>query len=98
MTFPLQVAWIAAAALIAAPALAQTSAPTPTTPMDSVPEKVAPGAKPTEPAQNLSQQLEQQNGVIQPKETDPKIEKPVPKTGDAIVAPPPPTPSPAAPK
>jgi hypothetical protein len=46
-------------------------------------------AKPTPPAQNLSKKLNQSNGVIHPKEVDPAIEKPAPKTGDSNVVPPP---------
>ena len=46
-------------------------------------------AKPAAPAQNLSKKLNQQNGVIHPKEVDPAIEKPAPKTGDSNVVPPP---------
>ncbi len=44
---------------------------------------------PTAPSQNLSKKLDQSNGVIHPKEVDPAIEKPVPKTGDSNVVPPP---------
>lgn len=66
---------------------AQSPAPTPTAPVDSVPDKIAPGAKPAEPAQNLSEKLNQSNGVIQPKEVDPAIEKPAPKTLDTNVVP-----------
>jgi hypothetical protein len=43
---------------------------------------------PTAP-ENLSKKLDQSNGVIHPKEVDPAIEKPVPKTGDSNVVPPP---------
>ncbi len=57
----------------------QAAAQTPP-PLDSVPEKVAPDAKPTEPATNLSQKLDQSDGVIKPKDVDPGIEKPVPNT------------------
>ena len=53
------------------PAFAQ--APKPTAPLDS-----APGAEPTPPAQDLSKQLNQSNGVIHPKEVDPAIEKGAP--------------------
>jgi protein-disulfide isomerase len=38
---------------------------------------------------NLSKQLNQSNGVIHPKEVDPTIEKPAPKTGDPNAVPPP---------
>ena len=44
---------------------------------------------PTAQGQNLSKKLDQSNGVIHPKEVDPAIEKPVPKTGDSNVVPPP---------
>jgi hypothetical protein len=47
----------------------------------------APTATPS--AQNLSEKLNQSNGVIQPKEMDPAIEKPAPKTADPNVVPPP---------
>jgi len=43
----------------------------------------------TPPGQNLSEKLNQSNGVIQPKEVDPAIEKPAPKTADPNVVPPP---------
>ena len=43
----------------------------------------------TAPAQNLSEKLNRSNGVIHPKEVDPTIEKPAPKTGDPNVVPPP---------
>ena len=63
-------------------AFAQTPgpAPTPTTLLDSVPEKIAPSAKPTAPV--LS------NGVVHPKEVDPAIGKPAPKVLDPNVVPP----------
>jgi hypothetical protein len=41
------------------------------------------------PAQNLSKELNQTNGVIHPKEVDPAIQKPTPATGDPNVVPPP---------
>jgi hypothetical protein len=71
---------VAGAILVAGPAFAQ--APNPAAPLDSTP-----GAKPT--SQNLSKELSQSNGVIHPKETDPAIEKAVPKVGDPNVVPPP---------
>lgn len=82
---------LAAAALLAAsPGLAQTPAATPTASVDSVPEKIAPGAKPTEPAENLTQKLDQSNGVIHPKaNVDPAMQKPAPQTGDVNALPPP---------
>ena len=95
MVIPTQFGWLAVVALLAAgPALAETPspAPTPTTPLNSVPEKIAPGAKPTEPVQNFSEKLSQSNGVIQPKEVDPAIEKPAPKALDQNVVRPPGTP------
>jgi hypothetical protein len=81
----------ACATLAGSSALAQTPspAPTPTTPLDSVPEKIAPGAKPTGPTQNLSDKLNQSNGVIHPKEVDPAIDRPAPKVLDPNVIPPP---------
>ncbi len=50
--------------------------------VDSVPEKTAPGTKPNE---NLSQKLDQSNGVIQPQNVDPKMDKPVTTTGSGDV-------------
>ena len=38
---------------------------------------------------NLSDKLNASNGVIRPKEVDPKIEKPAPSTGTSNVIPPP---------
>jgi hypothetical protein len=52
---------------------------------NSVPGESTPAA----PGQNLSQKLNQSNGVIHPKEVDPAIEKPAPKAGDSNVVPPP---------
>ena len=53
-------------------AFAQTSNPTPSPkPPDSVPGQIALSANPTAPAQNLSEKLNQSNGVIHPKEVDP---------------------------
>jgi hypothetical protein len=51
--------------------------PTPAAPLNSA------------PGENLSEKLNRSNGVIHPKEVDPTIEKPVPKTGDPNVVPPP---------
>ncbi len=73
-------AWLAVG-----PALAQAPAP----PIDRGPEKIAPGADPTGPAKNLSEKLNQSNGVIKPREVDPAIEKPAPKAVDPNVIPPP---------
>ena len=64
---------VAGAALAAGAAFAQAATP----------------ETPTAPGQNLSKQLDQSNGVIHPKEVDPAIEKPAPKTGDSNVVPPP---------
>ncbi len=93
---------IGAVILLANSAAAQTTqsapsaAPNGAPPVDSVPEKIAPGAKPAEPTENLTKKLEQSNGVIQPKEVDPAIEKPAPATGDPnVVAAPKPSDAPA---
>jgi hypothetical protein len=71
---------VAGVALVAGLAFAQAPnrTPTPAVPLDSVPGE-----------QNLSKKLNQSNGVIHPKEVDPTIEKPAPKTGDHNVVPPP---------
>ena len=53
-----------------------------------MPEKIAPGAKPTEPAQNLREKLDPSNGVIRPREVDPAFERPAPKALDPnVIAP-----------
>jgi hypothetical protein len=72
-------ALVAGFALIAGWALAQppNSTPTPTAPLESIPGK------------NLSEKLNRSNGVIHPKEVDPAIERPAPKTRDPNVVPPP---------
>jgi hypothetical protein len=70
---------VAGAALMAGSAFAQTTSP--------AQKNTIPDANP--PAQNLSKELSQSNGVIHPKEVDPGIQKPAPKTGDASVVPPP---------
>ena len=82
---------VAGVTLVAGSAFAQTPnpAPTQTAPVDSVPSGATPDAKPTAPAQNLSEKLNQSNGVIHPKEVDPAIEKPAPKAQDPNVVPPP---------
>ncbi len=84
---------VAGVTLVAGSAFAQAPnpAPTPKSPRDSVPGETTPGAKATAPAQNLSENLSQSNGVIHPKEVDPAVEKPAPKTGDSNVVPPPET-------
>ena len=82
---------VAGVTLVAGSAFAQAPnpAPIPGAPPHSVPGEIKPGAKPTGPAQNLSEKLNQSNGVIHPKEVDPAIEKPAPKTRDPNVVPPP---------
>jgi hypothetical protein len=71
---------VAGVTVVAGSPSAQTTNPGETTPGE---------AKPTAPAQNLSEKLNQSNDVIHPKEVDPAIEKPVPKTRDPNVVPPP---------
>jgi hypothetical protein len=78
---------MAGALLASGSAFAQTAAPKP--PNTTVPEKIAPGAEPTGPAKNLSDRLNNSNGVIKPKEVDPGIEKPAPQAEDPNVIPPP---------
>ena len=72
---------VAGATLVAGAAFAQATSP--------APNEITPGANPTAPAQNLSKELNQSNGVIHPKEVDPAIQKPAPHTGDPNVVPPP---------
>ncbi len=48
-----------------------------------------PDANPKAPAESLSKELSQSNEIIHPKEVDPAIQKPAPKTGDPNVVPPP---------
>ena len=72
---------VAGVTLIASAAFAQATSP--------APNETAPGANPTAPAQSLSKELNQSNGIIHPKEVDPGIQKPAPKTGDPNVVPPP---------
>ena len=69
---------IVAAALVAGSAFAQATSPA---------TKNTPDANP--PAQDLSKELNQSNGIIHPKEVDPGIQKPAPRTGDPNVVPPP---------
>ncbi len=71
-----------------APALA-VEAPAPKPPATTIPEKIAPGAEPSGPAQNLSEKLNQSGGVIQPKEVDPDMHKEPPATGDPNIVRPP---------
>ena len=82
---------VAAVTLVAGSAFAQASnpTPTPTAPSDSVPGETTPGAEPTAPIENLSEKLNQSNGVIHPKEVDSAIEKPAPDARDPNVVPPP---------
>lgn len=80
---------VCATAFVAFAAFPAVAATVSSPPVDSVPEKVAPDAKPTEPPKNLSQELDQSNGVIHPKEVDPAIEKPAPKTHTNDVVKPP---------
>ena len=78
---------VAGVAFVAGPSFAQTpnQTPPPAAPLDSVQSETKPGA----PAQNLSEKLNQSNGVIHPKEVDPAIEKAAPNVRDPNVAPPP---------
>src|ERR1700748_10074 len=69
---------VAGVTLFAGTAFCETTSPAP---KDTVPD-----ANP--PAQSLSKELSQSNGVIHPKEVDPDIQKPAPKTGDPNVVPP----------
>ena len=72
-------------AALGAPAAAQTPSPTP--------------AISQPPGKTLSDKLNATNGVIQPKEVDPGIEKTTPQTGDPNVIPPGAAPNgPATPK
>jgi hypothetical protein len=70
---------VAGVTLIARAAFAQATSSAPN----------EPGANPTAPAQSLSKELNQSSGIIHPKEVDPGIQKPAPKTGDPNVVPPP---------
>jgi hypothetical protein len=74
---------VAGVAFVGGAAFAQATSPAP------APNESAPGANPRAPAQNLSKELNQSNGVIHPKEVDPGIQKPSPRTGDPNVVPPP---------
>ena len=71
---------VAGVTLVAGAALAQATSP---------PNEVTPGANSTAPAQDLSKELNQSNGVIHPKEVDRAIEKPAPNARDPNVVPPP---------
>jgi hypothetical protein len=70
---------VAGVTFVASAAFAQATRP--------APNEITPGAK--APAGNLSKELSQSNGIIHPKEVDPGIQKPTPKTGDPNVVPPP---------
>jgi hypothetical protein len=72
--------FIAGVTFVTGAAFAQTTSP--------APNEMTPGGKPTA-EQNLSKELNQSSGVIHPKEVDPGIQKPAPKTGDPNVVPPP---------
>lgn len=79
------------AVLAAGPAFAQAAAPKPAP--TTIPEKIAPGAQPTGPTQNLSRRLDQSDGVIKPgQDPDPGMQKAAPSTGDSNAVPPPGTP------
>ena len=83
---PLQGAVIVAL-LATVPTCAQTLAPRPAP--TTIPEKIAPGAKPTSPSKNLSKELDRSNGVIHPKDVDPAMNKGAPNMRDRNVIPPP---------
>jgi hypothetical protein len=72
---------VAGVTLVAGSAFAQATSP--------APNESTRGANPTAPAQSLSKELSQSNGIIHPKEVDPGIQKPAPHTGDPNVVPPP---------
>jgi hypothetical protein len=72
---------VAGVTLVASAAFAQATSP--------APKDLTPDAKPAAPAQSLSKELNQSNGVIHPKEVDPAIEKPAPNARDPNVVPPP---------
>ena len=73
--------FVAGVTLVAGASFAQAASP--------APNDATPGANSSAPAPNLSKELSQSNGVIHPKEVDPAIQKPTPKTGDPNVVPPP---------
>jgi hypothetical protein len=72
---------LVAGVLFAGTAFAQATSP--------APNEGARGASAPAPAQSLSKELNQSNGIIHPKEVDPGIQRPAPKTGDPNVVPPP---------
>jgi hypothetical protein len=67
--------------LAAGAAFAQAASP--------APNGTIPDANPKAPGESLSKELNQSNGVIHPKEVDPAIQKPAPRTGDPNVVSPP---------
>jgi len=70
-------------------AFAEAASPAPSPAADQAPRVAAPAVKPLAPGETLSKKLSETNGVIHPKEVDPGIQKPAPKTGDTNVVPPP---------
>ena len=76
---------VAGVSLVAGSGFVQATSPAPN---PTAPVQAAPDAKSTAPAE-LSKKLNESNGVIHPKEVDPGIQKPAPKTGDTNVVPPP---------
>jgi hypothetical protein len=72
---------LAGVTLVAGAAFGQATSP--------APNEVTPGAKSTAQTQSLGKELNQSNGIIHPKEVDPGIQKPAPKTRDPNVVPPP---------
>ena len=88
---------ILGALIAASPAFAANDA-APKPPATTIPEKIAPGAEPSGPAQSLSEKLDKSGGVIQPKEVDPGMDKTAPTTSDRNVVRPPGTGGDAAPQ
>jgi hypothetical protein len=72
---------VAGVTLLGGAAFAEATSPAPNESTHS--------ANPSAPGQNLSEELNQSNGVIHPKEVDPGIEKPTPHAHDPNVVPPP---------
>jgi len=79
----------AGVSVLAGAAFAEAASPAPSPAADQAPRETAPAVKPLAPGENLSKKLNETNGVIHPKEVDPGIQKPAPKTGDENVVPPP---------
>lgn len=77
--------------LVAGSAFAQTPnpMPTPTVPPELGSRSDCARRKSDCAGQNLSEKLNQSDGVIHPKEVDPAIEKPAPQARDPNVVPPP---------